>query len=322
MRYNTLYQGNCLGFLKGFPGESVDLVYIDPPFFSQRTYRVGDVGFDDKFESMDHYIDFMTERVRELHRVLKPTGSVYLHCDQTASHYLKVMCDKIFGKANFRNEIVWKRKFGSNATNKPSMFSTSTDSILFYTKSKDYNFNQEYLPYSKGQLKVYNRDDKDGKGAYLLKELSAPSDSPTLKYDFLGYKTPEKGWRWTKKRMFEAKEKGLLYLPEDKNKRPSYKSYLKDKKGIAITNLWADISQVGGSAKERLGYPTQKPIALLERIIKASTNEGDVVLDAFCGSGTTLHAAHNLNRRWVGIDQNPDAIKICQERLGRVMSEK
>lgn len=312
MKTNTLYHGDCLGVTQDhFPDESVDLVYIDPPFFTQRKHRVGDVGFDDVFKDMNEYLGFMYDRLFALRRVLKPTGSIYLHCDCKTSHRLRCLLDDVFGEKNFRNEIVWRGRQGAFRTS--NKFQASTDRILFYSKSQKNVFNGEYVELSESTKKMYKHNDNDGRGYYRTNPMR--QTMVTLNNCFYSYKDvppPPKGWLVTKEKMKEYDLNGLLVITKNNIRK---KAYLNDSKGKLLSELWDDIFSIGSSAKERLNYPTQKPLALLERIIKASSNEGDIVLDAFCGSGTTLHAAHNLGRKWIGIDQNEQAIQICKERM-------
>jgi site-specific DNA-methyltransferase (adenine-specific) len=330
---NTLYCGDCLDVLRQFvPDESVDLVYIDPPFNSKRDYNLF---FDDKklqtqriaFEdtwtyknvqdsleelhTLKHenlwslllvyqkvashafpYLVMMALRLLEIHRTLKATGSFYLHCDPTMSHYLKTVCDVVFGENNYLDEIIWKRTFTTGSSKAISKrFPVSTDIILFYSKTQDFCFNRVSRSYSEATIRRYDKVDEDGK-RYKWENLKSYSEE-TLK-ELLA-----KG---------EAK-----FLPT--SKKPVYKRYLDESRGALTDNLWDDIVQLGTKSPERLGYPTQKPKALLERIIKASSNEGDIVLDAFCGCGTTIDAAESLNRKWIGIDISPMAISLIKRRL-------
>jgi len=257
---NKLICGDNLEILATIPRESVDLIYIDPPFFSNRNYEIiwGDEAeirsFEDRWEGgINVYIDWMKQRVIELHRVLKPTGSFYLHCDWHAGHYLKVMCDEIFGYNNFRNEIVWCYKTGGASKER---FGRKHDTIFFYTKSSEYIFN-------------------------LQKEKS--------------YMMHEYGF---KKSDFQIDEQGQY--------------------SWVIAKDWWEIPAIGSATKERLGYPTQKPEALLERIIAASSKKGDVVLDAFCGCGTALAVSEKLDRHWIGIDISPSAISLIKKRLAGI----
>ena len=351
---NSLYYGDNLNVLRdSVADESVDLIYLDPPFNSSATYNVlfkapsgeGSQAQIEAFEDTWHwnesaerafdevvtgphsdasimlramrsalgendmmaYLAMMAVRLIELHRVLKPTGSLYLHCDPTASHYLKILLDGIFGPLNFRNEIIWKR---SNPKSLGSInFPTCTDTILRFSKSSKATFHQTYEEHDPDYVEsAYKYSDADG--VYRLLPLLNPNDNrPNLTYEFLGV---TRVWRWTKQRMQKGYEDGLVVQLKP-GAVPQYKKYLSDSKGRTITNCWTDIPQAAGN--ESLGYPTQKPVALLERIVSASSNEGDLVLDPFCGCGTTIHAAQKLKRHWIGIDVTHLAIALVERRL-------
>jgi site-specific DNA-methyltransferase (adenine-specific) len=253
------------------------------------------------------YLTMMAIRLMEMRRVLKPTGTLYLHCDPTAGHYLKVLLDAIFGPANYRNEIVWKR---SNPKSHASTnFPACTDTILRYSKSAKAVFCQPYEAHDPDYVESAYRY-RDDRGVYRLLPLLNPNDDrPNLTYEFLGV---TRVWRWTRERMEKAYRDGLVVQTKP-GAVPQYKKYLNSSKGRTVTNCWIDIPQAAGN--EQLGYPTQKPLALLERIIAASSNEDDVVLDPFCGSGTALHAAQKLRRRWIGIDMAAVAIDVAKRRL-------
>jgi site-specific DNA-methyltransferase (adenine-specific) len=338
---------------KLFPDASVDLVYLDPPFNSNADYNVlfreasGEASqaqfhaFTDTWnwadaaqtyaefvddcpntavvDMMDSlhgflrnspmmaYLAMMAPRLVELHRVLKPTGSLYLHCDPTASHYLKVILDGIFGAEHFRNEISWIR---SNPKSLGKInFPNCRDIILRYSKSNLCVFNKVFGEHDLDYVdKAYRYSDK--KGQYRLLPLLNPNDNrPNLTYEFLGVK---RVWRWTKERMKKAYKDGLVVQLKP-GAVPQYKLYLEESKDRTITNNWEDIPQVAGH--ESLGYPTQKPQILLERIIEVSSNKGDMVLDPFCGCGTTIHAAQKLGRQWIGIDVTYLAINLIKRRL-------
>jgi site-specific DNA-methyltransferase (adenine-specific) len=351
---NVLFCGNNLDILRDdIDDESVDLIYLDPPFNSNASYsaifkapaggqpsdRIAafddawrwDARAQDAFDQvmnsgntgaaamlramrsvlqendMMAYLAMMAVRLMEMRRVLKPTGTLYLHCDHTASHYLKILLDAIFGTSNYRNEIVWKR---SNPKSHISAnFPACTDTILRYSKSADAVYHQPYEAHDPDYVESAYRY-RDDRGVYRLLPLLNPNDNrPNLTYEFLGV---TRVWRWTQERMRKAYDDGLVVQLKP-GAVPQYKKYLRDSKGRTVTNCWTDIPQAAGN--EQLGYPTQKPLALLERIIKASSNEGDVVFDPFCGSGTTLHAAQKLGRLWIGIDMAPLAIEVMKRRL-------
>lgn len=336
-----------------FPDNCIDLVYLDPPFNSNADYNVlfneasGEVSpaqfhaFTDtwnwadaaetyaefvdksshtavvemvealhqflKNSPMMAYLAMMAPRLVELHRVLKSAGSLYLHCDPTASHYLKIILDGIFGAENFRNEISWVR---SNPKSLSKInFPNCRDIILRYSKSNVCVFNKVFGEHDPEYVdKAYKYT--DNRGRYRLLPLLNPNDNrPNLTYEFLNV---TRVWRWTKERMQKAYEDGLVVQLKP-GAVPQYKLYLEESKGRTITNNWDDIPQAAGN--ESLGYPTQKPQALLERIIETSTNVGDVVLDPFCGCGTTVHAAQKLQRPWIGIDVTFLAINLIKRRL-------
>ncbi len=264
------------------------------------------------------YLTMMAPRLRELHRVLKPTGSIYLHCDPTASHYLKVLMDAIFGVKQFRNEIVWhryKRPKGSQFAARK--FGASTDSILYYTKTDKYEFYPDRIrvPLDDEELRV-RYPLSDAKGPYssgpLLRSASMGA-RPNLVYEYKGYTPGPEGWRLTKDKLRALDEQGDMFWTS--NGVPRRKVRPEAEPGQQIGNLWTDIEAIGSQAAERLGYPTQKPEALLERIIRASSNEGDVVLDPFCGCGTAIAVSQRLNRQWLGIDITYAAIQTIKMRL-------
>lgn len=335
---NTIYLGDCLNVLReSVPDESVDLVYIDPPFNSKRDYNIF---FDDKeiqtqriaFEdtwtlkniqdslaelhtlTTDNlyfllltyqkvaphafpYLTMMSLRILELHRVLKPTGSFYLHCDPTMSHYLKTVCDVIFDEKNFRNEVVWKRMTPSGFKGKKDL-GTSHDIILRYSASDNFIYNPIIREYSEKYLKEkFNKVDENGR-RFKDEKIGTATSSDTIE---------------------RLKAEGKIYITKQGKLR--IKHYLDEAEGFPIDDVWSDLAPINSQAKERLGYPTQKPKALLERIIKASSNEGDTVLDGFCGCGTTVDAAEGLHRNWIGIDISPIAISLIKRRLNDTYGE-
>ena len=315
----VIYCGDNLEQLRKLPDSCIDLIYIDPPFNSNRNYEVfwGETrekrAFEDRHESTQAYIDFMRPRCIELARVLKKTGSFYYHCDWHASHYVKVMLDRILGENNFQNEIVWKRT--SSHSDARCRFGDQTDAIFFYTAGPDNVFHRQYVEYSEAYVKShYSNVDPDGR-RFTTRDLRSPSPRPNLTYDYKGYKPHANGWSISRGLMEQWDAEGRLYFPKSKDGRIRVKRYLDEMHGTLVGNVWDDIEPVNSQAAERLGYPTQKPLPLLERIIKASSNENDIVLDAFCGCGTALAAAQNLNRQWIGIDISPTACRVMAKRL-------
>ena len=355
---NTLYYGDNLDILREHvPDESVDLVYLDPPFNSNASYNVlfkeqsGEESpaqiraFNDTWQwtqesqrtfeneimlnpstpdnvkemvsafrqfigsnAMMAYLVMMTPRLVELRRVLKPTGSIYLHCDPTASHYLKVLMDAVFGADKFRNEITWKRSHPKGHAF--TRFASNHDVILAYGSDEDTIWNPTYTPNPRAN-EQYNLIEKGTGRRYQLTSLLNPNpDRPNLTYEFKGV---TKVWRWTRERMEKADRDGLIIVPRGGKGIPRLKRYLDEQEGIPVGDTWDDIPIAAG--KERLGYPTQKPLALLERIVQASSNEGDVVLDPFCGCGTAIAAAQKLNRSWIGIDITHLAVALMKNRL-------
>lgn len=360
---NQLFFGDNLDVLReSIKDESVDLVYLDPPFNSNRDYNQIFKSPDGKhshaqieaFEDTWHweeqasrefqqiieggntnaadlidaftrflgkndltaYLVMMTNRLIELHRVLKPTGSLYLHCDPTASHYLKLVLDAVFGVERFQNEIIWQRSTGKALMTR--RLPNNHDVILAYHRSEGSTWNPDtvFTPYDLGNLDEktsgkYSLKDPDGR-AYQLCDITNPNPNrPNLTYEFLGV---TKVWRWTKERMQAAYDAGLVIKPSP-GSIPRFKRYLDEQKGRPLGDVWTDIAPINSQAQERLGYPTQKPLALLERIINASSNPGDVVLDPFCGCGTAVHAAEKLGRQWIGIDITHLAISLIEVRL-------
>jgi DNA modification methylase len=317
----VIYCGDNLEQLKKLPNNSIDLIYIDPPFNSNRNYEVfwGETrekrSFDDRHESIQAYIDFMRPRCVELARVLKKTGSFYYHCDWHASHYVKVMLDQILGENNFQNEIVWKRSTAhSDARQGSKHYGRLHDVLLFYTGgSEDYVWNQLYLPLSQSYIEShYSNVDADGR-RFRWDNLTGPGGAGkgNAFFEVLGVK---KYWRYSPENMAKLVDDGLVAIPP-KGKIPALKRYLDNSKGVPLQSVWDDLPPVNSQAKESLGYPTQKPVALLDRLIRTSSNENDIVLDAFCGCGTALIAAENLGRQWIGIDISPTACRVMAKRM-------
>jgi DNA modification methylase len=264
------------------------------------------------------YLIYMVERLLHMKVILKPTGSIYLHCDPTASHYIKVMMDGIFGHQNFQNEIVWKRTYGHGDSR---TWSRVSDYILFYTAGPKFTWNIPYGDHSDEYLKShYGQTDSNGR-AFQLTSILSPSSRPNMMYEWKGFPSPPLGWRYSRERMKALDDAGSIWYPTrkdgsyDTSKRPRFIRYLDEQKGTVATTIWTDIAPINSRSKERLGYPTQKPVALLERIINASTNEGDTVFDPFCGCGTTIYAAEKTNRKWIGCDIAILSVKLIREVL-------
>jgi site-specific DNA-methyltransferase (adenine-specific) len=268
--------------------------------------------------SLFAYIISMALRATEIQRVLKPTGSFYLHCDPTASHYLKIVLDAVFVPAggDYRNEIIWKRKPGRGETQNAAIrFGVSHDIIFFYVKTKSSPFKRQFTESNANYIATkFTNKDEDGR-LYQLTAIVSPSLRPNLIYEYKGYSPPDNGWSVSRERMERMEKEDRLYFPKDKSKRIRRKMYLDEMQGETVDDLWSDISVINSQAAERLGYPTQKPEALMERIIEASSNEGDVILDAYCGCGTTIAVAQRLKRDWIGIDITYQSIALILRRL-------
>jgi DNA modification methylase len=356
---NLLYYGDNLDVLRRHvKDESVDLVYLDPPFKSNQDYNVlfAEHGkkaaaqikaFEDTWEWDDSaarayeetveqggrvsqvmqafrtflgesdmlaYLAMMAPRLVELRRVLKPTGSIYLHCDPTASHYLKLLMDAVFEPQNFRNEIAWKRSHAhSDGKQGATHYGRVTDSLLFYGRSDESIWNTQYMPYDREYVeRDYRRTDPDGR-RYRISDLSGPGGAAkgNPHYEVMGVMGY---WRYSKEKMKELIRQGRV-IQTRPGAVPQYKRYLDEMPGVPLQNLWADLPVLNNRSREALGYPTQKPEALLERIIAVSSSEGDTVLDPFCGCGTTIAAAQTLKRRWIGIDVTHLAIGLIKHRL-------
>ena len=355
---NLLYYGDNLDVLRRhIKDDSVDLVYLDPPFKSNQDYNVlfaekdgtGAASqfkaFEDTWEwniesvrvfeelvesggrvsdvmqafqrflgtnDMLAYLTMMAPRLVELRRVLKAKGSLYLHCDPTSGHYLKVLLDAVFGPENFRADITWQRT-GTHSDAK--RWSPVADTLLHYSKSEAYIWNPLHVPHGEIYLEQkYRFYEADGR-RYRLDNMTSPKPRPNMMYEWKGHASPPFGWRFSTETMAKLDAEGRIWYPDSKQKRPQLKRYLEEMSGVLMGNVWTDIDPINSRAAERLGYPTQKPEALLERIITASSNEGDCVLDPFCGCGTAIAVAQRLKRNWVGIDITHLAIGLIKSRL-------
>jgi len=331
----VIYCGDNLDHLRTLPDHCIDLVYIDPPFNSNRNYEVfwGETkekrAFDDRHASTQAYIDFMRPRCVELHRTLKPTGSFYYHCDWHASHYVKVMLDQILGENQFQNEIVWKRTFAHSSAKR---YGPIHDVIFFYTASDTYTWNKQYQPYDPEYIETFfDHQDADGR-RWMRMDLTGDgirhgeSGEP-----WRNINVTAKGRHWaipreamqlygvtgeTSQQKLDALDAaGAIHWPKKEGGVPRLKVYADKSPGVPLQTVWNDIRPLHNLSQERLGYPTQKPLPLLERIIKSSSNPNDIILDAFCGCGTALVAAENLSRQWIGIDISPTACRVMAKRL-------
>ncbi|MGD0903768.1 MAG: DNA methyltransferase [Terracidiphilus sp.] len=353
---NKLYYGDNLEVLKRYvKDETVDLVYLDPPFNSRQDYNVlfaekdGSQSssqihaFEDTWEwnieaqrtleeiieeggrvadalrsfrtflggsDMMAYLAMMAPRLVELRRVLKETGSIYLHCDPTASHYLKILMDAVFGPQFFRNEVVWERTTGRKSGRQ---YGRVHDILLFFSRGEKTSWNPPATPQTEATAKGHDLLRDDG-GLYRLSDLTGAGQGPPRVFEGKTIDPPHgRHWAFDQEALDRLWSEGRI--TKSRRGKPRMKTYIKDLAGVAIRDIWTDIRPLNSSAAERLGYDTQKPEALLERIIKASSNEGDLVLDPFCGCGTTVQVAQRLNRRWIGIDITHLAIGLIKKRL-------
>ena len=363
----TLWTGDNLDILRGLNSDSIDLIYLDPPFNSNQDYaapvgsKAAGAAFKDAWtlsdldvawmgliadekpalahtlnaaglahgKGMQSYLTMMAVRLLEMYRVLQDTGSIYLHCDPTASHYLKQLMDSIFGTGRFRSEITWRR---NNPTGRGGKrFANNADNILSYSKSEAFAWQPQYKPHNPAYVQsAYKYKDRETGRRYRLDNLkgaglrNGESGAP-----WRGVDPAESGSHWappiqalpeggkgltTQEKLDALDAIGRIYWPPN-GIVPSYKRFLDEMLGTPIDNIWDDIHNIGSKGKERTGFPTQKPLALLERIIQASSNPGDVVLDPFCGCATACVAAENLGRAWLGIDLSPKATELVNVRL-------
>jgi len=319
---NKIFCGDCQKILRQYiPDNSVDLIYADPPFFTEKKYEViwGDGyeirAYEDRWKGgIQNYLAWMEPKLRECHRVLKPTGSLYLHCDYHANAYLKILLDRIFGEENFGDEIIWTTI--AKHDRKITHLGRFHDTIFRYVKTNRAIWNTQHKALNEDYIeKVYKYTDK--RGRYKRSDLSAASGGQTLIYKWKGHYPPKgRFWMFSKERMEELDRQGRIDY--GKNGKPYLKTYLNESKGIPLQDVWMDIPPLSSADRERLGYPTQKPERLLERIINLSSNPMDIVLDPFCGCGTAIAVAHKLGRRWIGIDISPTACKLMFKRIQKL----
>jgi DNA modification methylase len=313
--------------------DGIKLIYIDPPFdvgadfsmdieigsetLTKKPSVLEEIAYRDTWgKGTDSFISMIYERLVLMRDLLAEDGSIYVHCDWRVNSYIRLVLDEIFGKSFYRNEIIWKRKTGRGQTNKqPTEFGTQIDSIIFYSKTRNNFFRDVTKPLKKEYIeKFYKHTDENGR-CYRIADLSSPSPRPNLIYEYKGYQPPAKGWAISLEKMEQWDKEGRLYFPSNRSGRIQRKRYLDENEGEIIQNLWDDIPIAGPQSDERLNYPTQKPEALIERILKASSNENDIVADFFCGSGTTAAVAEKLNRKWICSDLGKFAIHTTRKRM-------
>lgn len=315
----------------------IKLIYIDPPFdvgadfsmdieigdetFTKKPNVLEELAYRDTWgKGADSFIAMIYERLNVMRDLLSEDGSIYVHCDVRVGSFLKLVLDEIFGENGFNSMVVWKRRSG--IVQKTNQFGITTDFMFYYNKTDEFTFYPQFTTEdTEDYIKErYTYKEPDGR-IYKLGDLSNPANRPTLKYEYKGFAPPEKGWAVSRERMEQMDKEGRLYFPKDKSKRLMRKQFLDEWKGKPVQNLWDDIFPVNSQAKEKIDYPTQKPEALLERIIKASSNENDIVADFFCGSGTTLAVAEKLGRKWIGSDLGKFAIHTTRKRMIQVQRQ-
>ena len=346
----TIWTGDNLPILRGMNSESVDLIYLDPPFNSKANYaapigsKAAGAAFKDTWTLSDvdaewinlieakypalyrvllaamtssdkSYLAYMAARLLEMRRVLKSTGSLYLHCDPTMSHYLKLVMDAIFGRSEFRTEIAWKRTSShSDGAQGRKQYGRVRDLILFYSMGKEWTWNPQFVPYDRSYLDRFYRHVEPNTGRrYRLGDMTGPGGEAkgNPQYEVMGV---TRFWRYSREKMQQLIDDGRVVQTKP-GRVPAYKRYLDEMPGVPLQDLWSDIPPVSPAARERIGYPTQKPIALLDRIIEASSNPDDTVLDPFCGCATACISAQALRRQWIGIDISPKAFELVRQRM-------
>ena len=309
---DSVIHGDNLSIMADLSEASVDLIYCDPPYNTGKDWndRAGEFAFSDRWGSDEAYFEAVEAWLRAAHRLLKPSGSLYWQCDPKTSHYTKVIADQVFGEANFRNEIVWRRYVSVNNSVR-SRFNSVHDIIFYYAAAPEPYFDMPYLPVSQRTIeRAYCH--RDERGVYMLQTMTEPhpaTDSACI-YEFMGVR---RHWRFTEENAQRLLAEGRIV--QAPGGMPRVKFYLDESRGRPLDTIWDDCPNLHGGALEDVGYPTQKPLALLERIISASCPEGGLVLDPFCGSGTTLVAAKRLRRHYIGIDLSDKAITIARQRL-------
>lgn len=322
MQTSVIYNGDNLQKLPELDKESVDLVYIDPPFNSGRTYEViwreaeERRSFEDRFGDLDKYTNWLRPRLHQLVRVLKPTGSIYVHCDPHANYRIRTLLQDEL-KLYFRSEIVWKRSSAhSDGKQGRRQHGRVHDTIYFFSKSEKWTWNRMFTPYDEDYVRDFYKHVEESSGRrFRLSDMTGPGGTAkgSPEYEVMGV---VRAWRYKRELMQRKIDEGRV-IQTKPGAVPQEKRYLDEMPGVPLQDLWTDIKPLSAQNRERIGYPTQKPVTLLKRIIESSSNPGDLVLDAFCGCGTSVVAAAALDRKWIGIDQSPTACRVMADRLFR-----
>ena len=305
---NKVIHGDCLEFMPKIKPNSIDLVYCDPPFNIGYDLEEGGCEFKDSWDSMESYLVFMKWRVEKIYEVMKDSATFYLHSDYHASHYLKIMLDLVFGESNFIGEIVWK---SSNGVNQKKGFVNTHDSILAYRKGKDFTFNKQYRNRTLLEIdRDFSNMDDDGRRYATINLVASTFQKMGGRNEF-EWRGVKKAWLHTKEHLDDMWDKGMIIKTKNGYRK---KKYLEGNEQVVITNLFIDGITMGRKEKSEFSYPTKKPYILLKRLISASSNAGDVVLDCFAGSGTSGIVAKDLNRNYICIDRSESAINVMRER--------
>lgn len=315
---NRVHHMDNLELLNQIEDGFIHLIYIDPPFYTQQIQKTMNHSYNDKWERLEDYIDELRKRIIQIYRILHMTGNLLIHCDYHCSHYIKTMCDEIFGYDNFRDEIIWKRSDTNNA--RTDGFGVITDSILHYSKSERFTFNRILIPLNKTQIKRdYKHIEQETGRCFTHQPLIKAGDSPKeLVIDGKKVMAGEgKRFIWSQDTLDEKIKNNPYIIFWNEEGTPRHKLYLDEHEGVPFYNLWDDISKITSRSSEWLDYPTQKPEILMERLIKSFSNQNEIVADFYCGSGTTLKVADKMGRNWVGVDNEEKAVKLTKERLRR-----
>jgi len=313
----------------------IKLIYIDPPFdvgadfsmdieiggdtFTKKPNILEEIAYRDTWgKGADSFIAMIYERLALMHDLLAEDGCIYVHCDWRVNSYIRIVLDEVLGSGKYLNEIVWQR---TSARSDSKTYNHIHDTIFFFHKGDSVIWNKQYEDHGEQYVaEKYTQVDSDGR-KYQLTDMTSPNPRPNMMYEWNGFPFPEKGWRYSKETMLKLHNEGRIWYPDDKSRRPRLKKYLDEMEGRPLQSIWTDIYPVNSQAHERVGYPTQKPEALLARIINSSSNEGDIVADFFVGSGTTASVAEKLGRKWIVSDLGKFAIHTTRKRMIGVQRE-